>query len=83
MNSKELVTVNVLAFGPIAEQLGGRNTSVSVEKGTSVEALVKHLELASWLEFGLSVSINGHRVPVDTPLEGGEEVALLPPVSGG
>jgi|TARA_Y200000002_G_C22627131_1_gene640803 molybdopterin converting factor small subunit len=44
---------------------------------------VAELDLTEWIEFGLSVAINGDRCSVDAVLEDGVEVALLPPVSGG
>ena len=79
----ESITVHVLAFGPLAEQMGGRSTSASVTKGTTIESLVQKLDLSRWLEFGLSVAVNGLRVTTDTVLQHEDEVALLPPVSGG
>lgn len=83
MESTDIVSVQVLAFGPLAERLGGRSIPAKVVKGTTVEALIGQLELTSWIDFGLAVAVNGSRVGVDTLLHGDEEVALLPPVSGG
>jgi len=39
--------------------------------------------LTEWISFGLSVAMNGHRCDVNTVIEDGAEIALLPPVSGG
>ena len=36
-----------------------------------------------WLSQGLMVSINGNKVSEDEPVSDGDEIALLPPVSGG
>ena len=36
-----------------------------------------------WLSQGLVVSINGNKVAEDEPVTDGDEIALLPPVSGG
>jgi molybdopterin converting factor small subunit len=76
-------TVHVMAFGQVAEQLGGRHHEQSVEKGTTVRNLVLALGLEQWIQFGLSVAVNGSRCDLDTLLSDGAELALLPPVSGG
>jgi molybdopterin converting factor small subunit len=41
------------------------------------------LGLEEWISFGLSVALNGERCSIDTTLSEDDEVALLPPVSGG
>ena len=76
-------TVRVLAFGQVAEQLGGRHHEHTVDDGTTVRDLVMALGLESWIQFGLSVAVNGTRCDLDTPLSNDVELALLPPVSGG
>lgn len=75
--------VRVLAFGQVAEELGGRHHEHTVNGGTTVRDLVVSLGLERWIQFGLSVAIDGTRCDVDTVLSEGNEVALLPPVSGG
>ena len=45
--------------------------------------LVEELGVDNWLNQGLAVSLNGQRVGEDQPLSEGDEIALLPPVSGG
>lgn len=79
----EDLLITILAFGQIAERLGGRTHHARVEKGTSVRELVEQLDLHEWISFGLSVAINGQRCEMSTTLETDVEVALLPPVSGG
>jgi molybdopterin converting factor small subunit len=37
----------------------------------------------SWLDNGLKISINDVIVNEDEPVNDGDEIALLPPVSGG
>jgi molybdopterin converting factor small subunit len=39
--------------------------------------------LTGWLENGLTVAINGDRCDIQNILSNGDEIALLPPVSGG
>jgi molybdopterin converting factor small subunit len=78
-----LVDVVVVVFGPLAERLGGRTHPRRLPEGSTIRQLVAELDLTEWIEFGLSVAINGDRCSVDAVLEDGVEVALLPPVSGG
>jgi sulfur-carrier protein len=41
-----------------------------------------HKELAPWRSL-TKIGINLEMVPLDTPLQDGDEVVLIPPVSGG
>jgi molybdopterin converting factor small subunit len=77
------MTVAVIAFGQVGEQLGGRHHERTVQPGLTVRDLVVELGLEEWITFGLSVALNGDRCGMDTPLVEGAEIALLPPVSGG
>ena len=73
----------VLAFGPIAEEMGGREHLVDILPNSSVRFVLEELGLEMWLSHGLMVSINGNKVSEDEPVSDGDEIALLPPVSGG
>ena len=73
----------VLAFGPIAEEMGGREHLVEILPNSSVRFVLEELGLDMWLSQGLMVSINGNKVSEDEPVSDGDEIALLPPVSGG
>ena len=73
----------VLAFGPIAEEMGGREHQVDILPNSSVRFVLEELGLDMWLSQGLMVSINGNKVSEDEPVCDGDEIALLPPVSGG
>ena len=73
----------VLAFGPIAEEMGGREHLVDILPNSSVRFVLEELGLEIWLSQGLMVSINGNKVSEDEPVSDGDEIALLPPVSGG
>ena len=75
--------VRVLAFGPIAEAIGSRTSKFEWRENLSIEDIVRELELGHWLGQGLAVALNGERCPVDVHCQRGDEVALLPPVSGG
>ena len=73
----------VLAFGPIAEEMGGREHLVDILPNSSVRFVLEELSLDMWLSQGLMISINGNKVSEDEPVSDGDEIALLPPVSGG
>ncbi len=73
----------VLAFGPIAEEMGGREHLVDILPNSSVRFVLEELGIEMWLSQGLMVSINGNKVSEDEPVCDGDEIALLPPVSGG
>ncbi len=73
----------VLAFGPIAEEMGGREHQVDILPNSSVRFVLEELGLEVWLSQGLMVSINGNKVTEDEPVCDGDEISLLPPVSGG
>jgi molybdopterin converting factor small subunit len=73
--------VKVIAFGPLAEQIEGREHNIEVPPSSSVH--LEEIGIDMWLSQGLMVSINGQQVGEDEPLAEGDEVALLPPVSGG
>ena len=78
-----VMQVKVMAFGPLAEQIGGREHNLEVPPSSSVRFLLEEIGVEMWLSQGLIVSVNGEKVGEDEPLDEGDEVALLPPVSGG
>ena len=73
----------VLAFGPLAEILGGRKHNVEILPNSSIRFVLEELGLETWLEQGLMLNLNGTKVSEDEPVSDGDEIALLPPVSGG
>ena len=82
-DSTQHIVVTVLAFGQLSERLGGREHTYELPDTTTVRELIDRVELSEWISFGLTVAINGERCDVNTALSDGDEVALLPPVSGG
>ncbi len=78
--------ISVLAFATIRDVLGSSLT-VTITDGATVGDLLIHLqetypELARWLG-STRVAVNCEYVAGDTVLHDGDEVALIPPVSGG
>ena len=77
----ELV-IAVLCFGPLAEILE-RNQSIILETPANCRTAIVHLGIEEWLAKGLKIAVNGEMSALDTVLHDGDELALLPPVSGG
>lgn len=81
------MTIQVLLFASYREMAGASRLEVEVPAGSTVAAVVATLRergggLAS-LPADPPVAVNRTWAPSDTPLEDGDEVALLPPVAGG
>jgi sulfur-carrier protein len=84
------VTVNVVYLARLREAFGRADERVAVAEGSNVAALLDELrqrgepwsrELAPGRAF--RVAVNHEVVGDDTTLRGGDEIALLPPVTGG
>lgn len=73
--------VNVLPFGILKESLGPAAFSLNLPEGATVADLLSHLG-AEKLR-GIAVSVNAEYAQPTQPLVEGDEVGLLPPVSGG
>jgi molybdopterin synthase sulfur carrier subunit len=78
--------IQVLAFGIAREIIGKQLVEVSFSGHPDTDALMQHLKetypalnkLAS-----LAIAVNSTYVKQAVPLQEGDEVALIPPVSGG
>ncbi len=81
------VTVRVKLFAVYQEAYGVPELTLELPEGTSVEALcdrlmTEHPELEQWREvtrFGVNLQFS----EPETLLQTGDEVVLIPPVSGG
>jgi len=76
------VSVSVVAFGPLKDEIA-QNQIVILDNNSTIEHLIRILNIEKWLDQGLTVALNGNRCELSSILEDGDEVALLPPVSGG
>lgn len=81
------IQIKVLFFGRLKEIVGRAEDCSEINEGASIEDLftayrVDHPELASYRR-SLVASRNREFAAWNTPLHAGDEVAFLPPVSGG
>ena len=79
--------VRVLFFGVLKELAGKSADEIDVRDGSSVRDVIQHYEsripqLKASLP-SLAVAVNQHYASPDTALQADDEIALLPPVSGG
>jgi molybdopterin converting factor small subunit len=83
MNDAGGMKISLLAFGPLAEILGWKRHQLTVQSPSKIEDVLKVLSIREWSERGLVVAINGLQSDLSTELTDGDELAFLPPVSGG
>jgi len=81
------IRVKVLFFGRLREAAGAAEESLEIAPGARIEELFGTLvarqpELARYRS-SLVASRNQEFAAWDTPLHSGDEIAFLPPVSGG
>jgi len=77
--------VRVLCFGVLKDRLGAAADTVQLPHGATVAALLQQLAArpaAPELK-GIAVSVNAEYATKEHVLRDGDEVGLLPPVSGG
>ncbi|MDX1384501.1 MAG: molybdenum cofactor biosynthesis protein MoaE [Thermoanaerobaculia bacterium] len=79
--------LRLLAFASATDVLGEAESSLSLDDASTVADLKRHLEAShpgiARLWEGMAVAVNGELAADASPLADGDEVALLPPVSGG
>lgn len=79
--------IRLLLFASCRDVMGGKELDLEVEEGISAGALREELALRyprlRPLKEKLLVAVNAEYVDDDTALKNGDEVALIPPVSGG
>ena len=80
-----MMQVQVLPFGVLKEWLGSSPASVELPEGSSVADLLAHFRATqpTPLLQGIAVSVNAEFAVASQKLQDGDEVGLLPPVSGG
>ncbi len=83
----QAIRVTVLFFGRLKELTGHAEHSIEFAEATTIEQLfnlyaARHPELVKYRS-SVVASRNQEFAAWDTPLRSGDEVAFLPPVSGG
>jgi molybdopterin converting factor subunit 1 len=83
----QTIRVKVLFFGRLRELIGHGEDSADFADAATIEQLFalyasRHPELAKYRS-SVVASCNQEFAAWDTPLRSGDEVAFLPPVSGG
>ncbi|MEZ4657710.1 MAG: MoaD/ThiS family protein [Caldilineaceae bacterium] len=77
--------LNVRLNGTLAQQMGRSRLRVTLADGATVDDLLAHLQRQSPLKILESAVpfVAGQHVERATPLQNGQEVALLIPIAGG
>jgi len=75
--------LRIIAFGPLAEELSTRNLQIAYVEGKTIQYYVQQLSVANWIDMGLTVALNGEVCKFESIPMAGDEIGLLPPVSGG
>jgi molybdopterin converting factor subunit 1 len=81
--------VGVLYFAVLKDAFGREREQLELPAGTTVRSLLEALRerevsgVAQRLWGSIAVAVNQEYARMDAVLEDGDEVALLPPVSGG
>ena len=79
--------IKVLLFGAAADRAGTRETELPVDEGVTLAEFwplltERHPDLAPMRDT-LAFAINGEYARKDASVSPGDEIAVLPPVSGG
>ncbi len=79
--------IEVLLFGAAADRAGTRKVQLDLERSTTLREVWplladRYPELSSMRDT-LAFAVNGEYARMDGRVEPGDEVAVLPPVSGG
>ena len=79
--------IEVLLFGAAADRAGTRKVQLEVESGSTLAEvwplLAERYPNLSSMRDTLAFAVNGEYAKMDGPVGPGDEVAVLPPVSGG
>ncbi|MEY2414385.1 MAG: MoaE-MoaD fusion protein [Acidobacteriaceae bacterium] len=81
------IQIEVLFFGMLKDLIGKESDALTLNEGATVNSVIKHYQQQTprltGLVPSLAVSVNQEYAGSTTTLHDGDEVALLPPVSGG
>jgi molybdopterin synthase sulfur carrier subunit len=82
-----VITVHVKLFAAARDIVGANETDLSLEDGSHASSVLEHFlkvspKLSSWKD-QLRLAVNFEYVDLHCQLHDGDEVAIIPPVSGG
>jgi molybdopterin synthase sulfur carrier subunit len=82
-----VISVRVKLFAAARDLVGTGETELSLQDGSRASDVLDHFlkarpELSNWKNH-LRVAVNAEYVELDHRLQSGDEVAIIPPVSGG
>ena len=81
------MNVRIRYFALLRDRLGRDQETIELPDGSTafdlLEVLARGSEVIAGARRSLQVAVNQEMVPLSHPLSGGDEVALIPPVSGG
>jgi molybdopterin converting factor subunit 1 len=79
--------VEVLLFGAAADRVGARRAEIPVRDGTTLgdlwPVLTERLPGLAPMRSNLAFAVNGEYARMEDKVSPGDEIAVLPPVSGG
>jgi MoaE-MoaD fusion protein len=79
--------VRVIYFGMLKDAVGRQSDDVTLPEGATlgdlVEDRIRHTEVIDNFRKVLAFSVNQEYAQLSNPLHDGDEIAMLPPVSGG
>ncbi len=78
------IKIKMLFFGYISESFGVRSIDTVLQKGTTINQLIKRFQLSDFLKSGSKISVNDiFCEDFNVIILDSSEVAILPPFSGG
>jgi molybdopterin synthase sulfur carrier subunit len=82
-----MISVNVKLFAMAKDLAGMGETTLSLEEGALASSVVDHFvklnpRFSAWKDH-IRLAVNSEYADVSHPLHDGDEVAIIPPVSGG
>ena len=81
------VRISILYFATVKDATGIRMESINLSKDTSIREMLSKISIIypklKHILNNIQISVNYRIVDLNTVLKEGDEVALLPPISGG
>jgi molybdopterin synthase sulfur carrier subunit len=77
------MTIKILFFGPLADKVSASAMELEDMQDTDTLMEALHTQYPSLMDIQFSLSVNRKIIHQNTPLHHEDEVACLPPFSGG